>query len=333
MSLTPELTPTSEPSGGVTQIQVPSHASGQRLDNFLITALKGVPKTHIYRIIRKGEVRLNKKRAKPDSRIQAGDMVRLPPIRVSASEAPITPSESLINLLKNSILFENSSLLIINKPQGLAVHLGSGLQIGLIEALRWMKSQEGSEAPFLELAHRIDKDTSGCIAIAKNPLILKELQNKFKEKKIQKTYLLLVHGKWPDSLQEINVPLLKRDVQDSEKIVTVSPEGKISHTKFAIVETFARCTLMKAMPSTGRTHQIRVHAQYAGHPLIGDTKYTNERSSAWQEKGVHLCLHAYELAFELADGTKINVRAPLQSNMQRLLIEQRSTTLSQWVKS
>lgn len=312
-----------DPNRQVRLVEVPVHADGQRLDNFLLTQLKGVPKSHIYRLIRKGEVRVNKKRAQADTRLHSADLLRIPPVRIAAKEEAAPPSEALRTLLRDAILFENQDILIMNKPQGLAVHMGSGLQTGMIEALRWMRAQEeGSGAAYLELVHRIDKDTSGCVLVAKNPIILKELQKYFKAKTIKKHYQMLVHGRWPEPLKTIDAPLLRRDIENNEKIVTVDPAGKASVTHFRLLEDLVTVSLVEASPLTGRTHQIRVHAQYAGHPIIGDPKYTLLQASPL-DRQYQLCLHAASIAFQMPDGEAIEVHAPLQENMKRLLERQR----------
>lgn len=318
LSATVKTSEKSDPSRCVQFLEVPAHADGQRIDNFLMTRLKGVPRSHIYRLIRKGEVRVNKKRVKAETRIQTADLVRLPPVRVAVADHVQPPSEALIALLRDAVLYENEQILVINKPQGLAVHMGSGLQTGLIEAIRWIRSRDADEAPYLELAHRIDKETSGCILIAKNPLVLKHLQAEFKVRNVQKSYQLIVHGKWPHDLLEVNAPLLRRDSQDNEKIVTVSTEGKPSITRFKILEQYEKTSFIEAIPLSGRTHQIRVHAQHAGHPIVGDPKYTNRLHSAL-DRQFRLCLHAASLSFRLAEGEQIKVSAPLQQNMSQLL--------------
>ncbi|MEZ5526617.1 MAG: RluA family pseudouridine synthase [Gammaproteobacteria bacterium] len=314
-----------DPNRQVRLVEVPAHAEGQRLDNFLLTQLKGVPKSHIYRLIRKGEVRVNKKRAQPDTRLHSADLLRIPPVRVAAKEELVPPSEALCALLRNAILFENQHILVINKPQGLAVHMGSGLQTGLIEALRWMQAQkQGGGGAYLELVHRIDKDTSGCVLIAKNPLILKELQKSFKVKSINKRYQMLVHGRWPPSLKKIDIPLLRRNIENNEKIVTADPAGKASVTHFRLLEDLGTVSLVEASPLTGRTHQIRVHAQYAGHPIVGDPKYTLRQADAL-DRQYQLCLHAASIGFQMPDGEGIEVHAPMQENMTRLLESLRQT--------
>lgn len=307
-----------DPNRGVQLLEVGAHSEAQRIDNFLMSHLKGVPKSRIYRLIRKGEVRINKKRAKPDTKLHAGDLVRVPPIRVAQANVIAPPGQGLIDLLSKAVLFEDEQMIVIDKPQGLAVHMGTGLQIGLIEALRWIKKEQGREEDFLELAHRIDKDTTGCIVIAKNPLFLKYLQAEFKARRVHKHYHAIVHGQWPDDITEVNAPLLKRDVHEGEKIVTVDAAGKASNTHFKLLKSSPSASFIEASPLTGRTHQIRVHCQHAGHPIVGDRKYTTRAPNSLT-KVKTLCLHASSIEFALEDGHRISVQAPLAGHMRELL--------------
>jgi len=300
---------------GVQLIEVSEHADGQRLDNFLLSRLKGLPKSHLYRLIRKAEVRINKKRCKPDSRLSTGDIVRVAPLRLSEETPAVAPGASLVQLLNNSVLFEDEHLLIINKPAGLAVHAGSGQRIGLIEALRFMAGEGG----YRELVHRLDKDTSGCILIAKNGKSLKVLQSNLKQKVMEKTYQALVHGQWPTALDQIKASLQKHQPHAGERIVTVQADGKAALTRFRVLQTFARASLIEAMPVTGRTHQIRVHCQYAGHPIIGDPKYTFDRRHDFGAVR-HLNLHAARLGFRHpVSGEPMTVLAPLRDEMNSLI--------------
>lgn len=300
---------------GVQLIDVSEHADGQRLDNFLLSRLKGLPKSHLYRLIRKGEVRLNKKRCKPDARLVTGDIVRVAPLRLSEQVPAVMPGASLVQLLKASVLYEDDYLMVVNKPAGLAVHAGSGLRIGLIEALRAM----AGEGQFRELVHRLDKDTSGCILIAKNGKSLKVLQADLKQKAMEKTYQALVHGAWPEHLDAVNVPLQKHQPHAGERIVTVHTDGKAALTRYRLLQTFAGASLVEAMPVTGRTHQIRVHCQHAGHPIIGDSKYTFDRRHDFAPVK-HLNLHAARLCFRHpVSGQSITVSAPLRDEMKSLI--------------
>ena len=312
-------------SAKVQLLEIGPHSELQRLDNFLLSQLKGVPKSKIYRVIRKGEVRINKKRAKPDTKLHTGDIVRVPPIRVAEPTVIAPPSESLVALLKDAVLYEDEQVLVINKPHGLAVHRGSGLQIGLIEALRAMRAAPNDPSFFLELSHRIDKDTTGCVVIAKNPLFLKHIQREFKARHVHKTYQVIVHGTWPQDIIEVNAPLLKHDVQQSEKIVTVDPAGKSAVTHFKLIEHLKESSFIEASPITGRTHQIRVHCQYAGHPIVGDRKYTSQAGNPLAHYK-QLCLHAAKIEFSTIDGQLLRISAPLEGAMLGLLEKQRKKT-------
>lgn len=284
----------------VRTIQVTEKSSDQRLDNFLLRELKGIPRTRIYRLIRRGEVRVNKKRAKPETRLTAGDKVRIPPLHLPDSPELPKPSPGLIGLLEQSILHEDHNLLVLNKPPGLAVHQGTGIRLGLIEAIRQIRS-DWRDA---ELAHRLDRDTSGVLVVCKNSRTLRNMQGQFKEKRIEKRYHALVQGRWPDTVSEIKAPLTRVLAESGERFVRVDPAGKPSTTRFAILEQFPSATLLEATPVTGRTHQIRVHCQQAGHPILGDSKYgllaRGEKDKSGTEAAAkYLCLHAAELQFLL----------------------------------
>jgi 23S rRNA pseudouridine955/2504/2580 synthase len=301
-------------------LEVDQDSEEQRLDNFLISLLKGVPKTRVYRLIRKGEVRVNKKRAKPETRLHVGDIVRVPPIRMAERAANI-PGIALVKTINESILLEDENLIVLNKPQGLAVHAGSGQQLGLIEALRWIRSESADQKVYLELAHRIDKETTGCVIIAKNRITLNHLQHEFKARNVEKCYWAIVHGEWPAQAESINVPLLKIILSAGEKVVTVSPEGKQARTEFRVLRRFKSASLLEARPLTGRMHQIRVHCQHAGHPIIGDKRYTYDSMNRFPHIKL-LCLHAASVAFQMPHGIGlIKVNAPLQGSIKRLLDE------------
>ena len=303
-------------SDGVQLVRVEKSHIGQRLDNFLIRHLKGVPRTRVYRLIRRGEVRVNKKRCKPDRKLEPGDEIRIPPYTSSYSEHTAKPSQALQEFLINSILLENDDLLVINKPAGMAVHGGTSVAMGLIEALRQCKP-EWSE---LELAHRIDRGTTGCLVISKNSLFLKHIQKQFKVKSVKKYYLVLVHGKWPESLNVVDAPLQKDPAGESERIVRVLESGKPSLTRFAVKQHFEGASLIEAMPQTGRTHQIRVHCQHSGHGIVGDDKYTFKASNSSLLKVKNLCLHAWKIEFELSEGAApISVEAPIPNHLDSLI--------------
>ena len=289
---------------------------GQRLDNFLIRRMKGVPKSRIYRLIRRGEVRVNKKRSKPEQKLVLGDQVRIPPYKGSSSPEPGKPSSDLQKFLLDSILYEDEQLLVLNKPAGLAVHAGSGIRLGLIEALRQCKP-EWTE---LELAHRLDRATSGCLLVAKKAKFLKHIQRELKARNVEKNYLALVHGNWPASLVEVDAPLQKDAVGENERVVRVRESGKPSLTGFSIRQRYSGATLIEAMPKTGRTHQIRVHCQYAGHGIVGDPKYTTKVAHGDLSEVKNLCLHAWKIKFSVPDSAKfIEVEAPLDSHLDSLL--------------
>lgn len=291
-------------------IQITERYSGQRLDNFLIRELKGVPRARIYRLVRRGEVRINKKRAKPDSRLAVGDKVRIPPLVMDQPGVVPSPSVGLVNALQQAVLYEDADLLVLNKPAGLAVHLGTGIRLGLIEAVRQM--QAGWRET--ELAHRLDRDTSGVLVMCKNMSALREIQAQFKAKTVDKRYHALVQGNWPDELIQIDAPLQRVLAGSGERFVRVSKEGKPSTTLFTVLERFSTATLLEASPQTGRTHQIRVHCQYAGHPILGDDKYTLKPGAAAKDseaQAKYLCLHAAEITFKRpGSGAPLTLQAP-----------------------
>ena len=292
-------------------------AEGQRLDNYLIRQLKGLPKSRIYRLIRKGEVRINKKRCRPDDRLNRGDLVRIPPLRLSSPVAVPQPRQGLRDLLLDSIIAETEDFLVINKPAGLSVHGGSGVRLGLIEALRQLRPEWAG----LELAHRLDRDTSGCLVIARNPMFLRHLHQGLKTKQVEKVYLALVQGYWPDSLVEVNAPLEKNQLQSGERIVRVTPDGKSSLTRFRVLQRAGKlATLVEAKPVSGRTHQIRVHCLYAGHPILGDSKYGAMGDRPAGPRAPGLCLHAAAISFTLPDETaQMRFEAPLNPDFKTFL--------------
>lgn len=302
----------------VSFIEVSEDQHGQRIDNFLRTAIKGVPKTLIYRLLRKGEIRVNKKRIKPDGRVSAGDTVRLPPMRTAADRKPPVVAQGLLDHLEVAVLYESDALMVVNKPAGLAVHGGSGINLGLIEALRQLRP----DARFLELVHRLDRDTSGCIMVAKKRSMLRHLHQLLRENhQIDKVYWALVVGKWPGSQQKVDAPLRKSELTSGERIVRVDGEGKACLTRYKVLNRYRKETLVEAKPITGRTHQIRVHCQFAGHPILGDDKYgVSERNSEIKEQGLRrLFLHAARLSIVLPDGDKLTVEAPLGPELQQVL--------------
>lgn len=289
----------------------------QRIDNYLLAVLKGVPKSRIYNLLRKGEIRVNKKRVKPNTRVYIGDVVRIAPIVVEEKVSVAVP-EHLIKLVESRIVHEDNNLLIINKPSGLAVHGGSGLNFGLIEVVRQLKQKEKS----LELVHRLDRDTSGLIMIAKKRSVLKQLHAALREKNnVQKTYQALVFGGWPKRKLQVNAPLLKNELKSGERIVKVHPDGKESLTRFKLIRQFERYSLIECEPVTGRTHQIRVHTLHAGYPIVGDDKYApSEDNKIAKELGFkRLCLHACRLELTLNE-QKLIVEAPIDDEWRKAMM-------------
>jgi len=312
---------TSKPA--VRWVDISAGEAGQRIDNFLLRTLKGVPKSRIYRLLRKGEVRVNKGRIKPEYRLQAGDQVRIPPVRVSeVSQA--TPDMAAARRLASNILYEDNRLLVLDKPSGMAVHGGSGLSYGVIEALRALRP----DAPYLELVHRLDRDTSGCLLIAKRRSELRTLHELLRNGAVEKRYLLLVQGDWSQGPFRVDAPLRKNQLQGGERMVRVDPEGKTALTLFRFLERYPGASLMEAELKTGRTHQIRVHAAHAGHPLAGDTRYGdadfNRQIRAMGLK--RLFLHAHYVAFTDQERNRsIEVSAPLGADLRKL-VQQLETT-------
>jgi 23S rRNA pseudouridine955/2504/2580 synthase len=305
-----------EQKQGVRLLEISAEHDGQRLDNFLMARLKGVPRSLVYRIVRSGEVRVNSGRVKPDQRLQAGDRVRVPPVRVSEKPNP-EAGAGLQRELLGRLLYEDDKLLVVDKPSGLAVHGGSGLSLGLIEALRSMRKDGDS----LELVHRLDRDTSGCILISKKRSMLRHLHAALREGTVKKTYTALVQGRWPKRLSRVTAALEKSVISSGERFVRASGEGRASETRFRILEAFQLATLVEAQPITGRTHQIRVHAQSSGHPIAGDDKY-GEREFNRQMRALglkRLFLHASAVEFPLADGTRMAFSAPLDPQLAAFL--------------
>ena len=291
---------------------------GQRIDNFLLNYLKGVPKSLVYRILRKGEVRVNKGRIKANYRLQVGDQVRIPPVRMAEKEEPGKLDNRLLDRLEKAILFEDKRLLVLNKPSGIAVHGGSGLKFGLIEALRQMRPEERQ----LELVHRLDRETSGCLLVAKRRSALRTLHELMRNNKIDKRYIALVSGHWNRDRINVDAPLLKNTLQGGERVVVVDPRGKEALTKFNIRERFTDSMLIEARLITGRTHQIRVHATHLGTPILGDEKYGDiTANKQMKEKGLkRLFLHAETLRFRWPDEKQDQVfRAPLEPALNELL--------------
>jgi 23S rRNA pseudouridine955/2504/2580 synthase len=295
---------------------VGERGDGQRLDNYLLRECPGVPKTRLYKAIRKGEVRVNKGRARPERRLANGDVVRLPPL-ASDTRAPAVAPPDWQRRLANAVLFEDDNLLVVNKPAGLAVHGGSGLSFGLIETLRSLYG----EHDFLELVHRLDRDTSGLLLVARRPATLRELHALLRrEGGIDKRYLALVGGRWPKHLRSITAPLQRDQLKSGERMVRVAQGGRPSLTEVRVQRAHKACSLIEARPITGRTHQIRVHAAHAGHPVLGDPKYADAHSEALARSLAlrRLFLHAAELRFRLGDRSYA-FDAPLDDELQSVL--------------
>jgi len=263
---------------------------GQRLDNFLIKILKGVPKSLVYRIIRQGEVRVNKKRAKPDLRLQSQDLVRIPPLRMTEpGNIELSIGQSFRQQLLDAVIYEDEGLMVINKPAGIAVHGGSGLQWGLIEAYRKLRP----DIHYLELVHRLDRETSGCLILAKKSSVLKDLQMQWQQQTVKKTYWAICAHSWTGKKQiRVNLPLLKNTLKSGERMVVVSQAGKPAVSYLQLLKNAKDCCWLQVHIETGRTHQIRVHTCASGHPVLGDEKYGNEL-----EKRPRLFLHAQAIKF------------------------------------
>jgi 23S rRNA pseudouridine955/2504/2580 synthase len=312
------------PAPSVKTLTVDEDSAGQRLDNFLMRHLKGVPKTHVYRIIRSGEVRVNKGRASAEQRVEAGDLVRLPPVRVSAqvqakADAPAPAREF-------PVLMEDEAMMAIDKPAGVAVHGGSGVSFGVIEQLRRARPALAN----LELVHRLDRETSGVLLVAKKRSALKNLQDQFRDRETGKTYLALVLGLWPSNKKVIDTPLMKytipNGVGEGERRVKVvgkdDPNGMRSITLVRVARTVGPYTLLEVTIKTGRTHQIRVHLASQGHPIAGDDKYGDfEHNKLLQKMGLkRMFLHAWQLKFQHPQsGRPVTLQAPLPPELKNFV--------------
>lgn len=303
--------------GKVRFIEIDENSVGQRLDNFLMTQLKGVPKSHIYKIIRRGEVRINKGRAKNVYRLKLGDLVRVPPVKTD-DKSTSSPAKWMVDSLEKRVLFEDDDLLVLNKPSGMAVHGGTANSHGVIEALRFLRPNER----YIELVHRLDKATSGCLLIAKNRKMLNGLQTLLRNRKIDKTYTALLCGVIHKQSIKVNAPLEKRTLESGEHRVRVHPDGKKSETIFERLAQYKNSTLVSASPKTGRTHQIRVHAKHLGHPIAGDERYsTPSQYKQYREKGLkRLFLHASRLSFiHPLNDFAVSFEAPLDTQLEKFI--------------
>jgi 23S rRNA pseudouridine955/2504/2580 synthase len=309
-----------EAPGGVKMVRVPEDRDGQRIDNFLLNQLKGAPRSLIYKIVRSGQVRINGKRAKPDSRVAGGDEIRIPPVVLGEPGDVRPPPPSLLATLQSAIVFEDASLLALNKPSGLAAHGGSGVSYGAIEALRALRPQQS-----LELVHRLDRDTSGVLVVAKKRSALLELQALMREGEDEETpnkrYLALLVGKMPQGTMTVEAPLLRLTGKGGDRSVRVDPKGKPSVSHFKLLERRSGHSFCEVIIETGRTHQIRVHAAHIGHPVAGDDKYGDREANkrlAEQAGLKRLFLHAAAMSFDLA-GKPYTLNAPLADELRLAL--------------
>jgi 23S rRNA pseudouridine955/2504/2580 synthase len=297
------------------ELVIDEHHAGQRIDNFLISCLKGLPRTRIYRILRRGEVRVNKGRIRQHYRLKHGDVVRIPPLRLDAGRPPPAAPQSLQALVEERILFEDRGLIVLDKPSGVAVHGGSGRSHGIIEALRAARGPR----QYLELVHRLDRDTSGCLVIAKRRPVLTALHAAFRRRSVNKRYLVLVKGRWRGGPREVESSLVKNVLRSGERVVGVDAGGKAGRTRFVPLSVGGTASLLEALPFTGRTHQIRVHAASVGHPVAGDVKYGDKTfNRRMREHGLRrLFLHAAGLGFENPeDGARLRIEAPLPAELR-----------------
>jgi len=300
---------------GVRQVEIGPERDGQRIDNALVTLLKGVPKSMIYRLLRTGQVRVNGKRAKPDTRLAQGDTLRIPPVRVAERPAEQGAPQAALAAVSEAVIFEDKHFLVIDKPAGMASHGGSGVSFGAIELLRQARPKD-----HLELVHRLDRDTSGVLVFARTRAGLTGLQAAIRAGEVTKQYLCLMVGHPNKAKFDVNAPLKKSVLQGGERMVRVADDGKPSLTFFREMEQYPGARLMQATLGTGRTHQIRVHAAHIGHPLAGDPKYGDkEANKRFRDLGLHrLFLHASNLSFEL-DGRAYGFSAPLPDDLKDVL--------------
>ncbi len=301
---------------GAHLVKVDADRAGQRLDNFLSARLKGVPRSAVYRMIRTGQVRINGRRCKPASRLEEGDDVRIPPAATTERDTFVI-SDRVISQLRAAVLFEDHDLMVIDKPSGMAVHSGSGLPWGLIDALRQARPGE-----FIELVHRLDRETSGCLVLARNGAALNDLSAQFRDGRIEKRYLCLLDGRLREAVVEVDAPLRKVST-GSTGLVEVSEDGKPALTRFHLLDAYRDCSYAEAELFTGRTHQIRAHARYIGMPLAGDERYAGRASlKKWKRRGLkRVFLHAHRLALTSPKGEPLVFESPLPATLRRVLIE------------
>ncbi|NIL92980.1 MAG: RluA family pseudouridine synthase [Woeseiaceae bacterium] len=300
---------------GVRKVRIDSEQAGQRIDNFLRRELPGLPKGRLYRILRRGEVRVNGGRIRAEYKLQEGDEVRIPPARVRAPGD--APAEGSANAMADRIIFEDKRLLVVDKPSGVAVHGGSGISHGVIELLRHARP----ELRDLSLVHRLDRETSGCLVLAKRRSALREMHERFREGDVEKHYLALVVGDWQLGEQLIDKPLLVENRKGGERHVVVSKGGKPAQTRVSLSRTFGKFSLLNCLPRTGRTHQLRVHLAAIGFPILGDDRYGDEDQNRLARKhGLkRLFLHAQSIAFPDDSGNELHFTAPLADDLQLFL--------------
>jgi 23S rRNA pseudouridine955/2504/2580 synthase len=305
---------------GVRQVEVTEDQAGVRLDNFLTRLLVGVPRSRVFRIVRKGEVRVNGKRASPETRLQSGDRIRVPPVSLPSPDAPPAVARvprTLVETVRDAIIIENDRLIVVNKPAGIAVHGGSGVSFGIIEALRAARPEET-----LELVHRLDRDTSGCLLVARKPAALRVLHAMMRDGQVQKGYLALLKGPWDLGKKRIDVPLNTDSRVGGERTVRVQAGGKTAVSTFSPVQFFRnRASMVEVELETGRTHQIRVHAAHVGHPVAGDEKYGDPDFNArMREEGLErMFLHSHRIAFDWPNGGDFSASAPLPPDLAAVL--------------
>ena len=306
------------------RIDIHDDEAQQRLDNFLFRVLKGVPKGHVYRLLRTGQVRVNGRRAKPEYRLASGDQVRIPPVRQAERPRAAHPSDRQTTLLESAILYEDDQLLVVNKPAGIAVHGGSGVSFGVIETLRASRPDQA----VLELVHRLDRDTSGCLLVAKKRSTLRVLHAAMREGRVVKRYMALLAGAWRGGERTVRLALEKNVLQSGERRVRVAAGGKRAETRFKPLQCFKTATLVEATILTGRTHQIRVHAAHLRHPVSGDDKYGDRQANKELRRiGLkRMFLHASSLGFtHPGTGETLLISAPLDENLEQLLAHLRKT--------
>ena len=295
-------------------VKVSADRDDQRLDNFLAARLKGLPRSALYRMIRTGQVRINGGRCKPSTRLCDGVEVRTPPARIREQGKRVV-SDQVCSQIRDVVLFKNNDFLVLNKPSGMAVHAGSGHPWGLIDVVRKLHPGE-----YCELAHRLDRETSGCLVLARNGKTLKHLTGLFRAGRVQKFYLCLLDGDMKEPMVEVDAPLQKVQAGAEQKI-EVNAEGKPALTRFRRLQAYAGCTYAQAELLTGRTHQIRVHARHIGMPLAGETRYSSKESvQQWRKKGLQrVFLHAQKLSFQTSLGEEVEFNAPLPQNLKAVL--------------